>query len=229
MNKADIKSGAIFEIPLDKDFGFGYVKLVFQEDIITDCLRKDIYVKIYNLFQEDSMNKSDFNSELFETDDLLLFPMLLMGAPRLRGNKKWRFLGFSKLTDEDKTAPDYVQVGMMSPLTQKKISNECDTEYGCRVVFGNEKNGKNGKSFEYIKDFNRINHLGQWQHTNSDGIRMILTMTWMKNKSKNIRDYYSEEDYKNDFWLEYAQNIVETSDFDFSKVTFDGRLKVIDN
>ncbi|MEL7376283.1 MAG: hypothetical protein AAFN65_04940, partial [Bacteroidota bacterium] len=57
-------------------------------------------------------------------------------------------------------------------------------------------------------------------------IRTLLTMFWMNKNEDSIIDFYSKEDFENDFWLSYSQNRILNYDIDFSKINHAGRLKV---
>ena len=220
MKKTDIISGSILEIPLDKGFGYGYVKIIFLQDVKPDCRLDQAIIKPYNIFRKDPLPNDEFKSALFETDDLLLFPLLLNGFPKIRGDKKWVLKGNSALTDEDKIIPDFIDLGFMKPLTRESIRDACNSEYGCRVIVENDK------GFEYVNSFERIQHLGKWQHVNPDGIRLILTMTWMKKHNEDISSYYTQSDIDDNFWIPFAYREVVESDIEFSSSKFPGRLNI---
>ena len=167
------------------------------------------------------MSNGEFKSSLFESDDLLLFPLLLNGFPKIRGEKKWTVKGKSMLTNEDRVIPDFIDLGFMQPLTQESIKKACNSEYGCRVVVS-----ENDTGFEYIKNFEKIKHLGKWQHVGPDGIRLILTMAWMKKYNENISNYYPQADIDKNFWIPFAYREVIECDMDFSSIKFEGRLNI---
>jgi len=47
MNVVDLKSGSVLAIPLDKDYGFAYCKLIFTKDIHPNY-SENLIVKIYD-------------------------------------------------------------------------------------------------------------------------------------------------------------------------------------
>lgn len=76
-NKKDIQSGAVMEVPLHAGKGFGYVELILSEDICQHGIYCMI-VKIYNKYDSSPLSQSDFKAEEFETDDLLVYPYLII-------------------------------------------------------------------------------------------------------------------------------------------------------
>ena len=216
MKKSDIKTGSIFEIPLEKQFGYAYVKLIFSKDIQPDFF-EHIIIKPYNLLRTYPMGKEEFDSKMFETDDLLMFPLLSWGLPNIRGAKKWTLKGFSQITSEDKIIPDFIDSGM-EPINRESLQNEC-TSYGCSLVRNFQDKRIVSKEYESLK------YLGTWEHASPVGIKILLTMIWMKYQKENILDYYSETDFEENFWLSHIYNKVTLNDIDFRNIKIEGRLK----
>lgn len=215
MKKTDIISGSILEIPLDKNYGFGYIKLIFLGDIVPRARDYKI-IKPYNILRKVQMNKNEYVQEKFETDDIFMFPLLMHGFPNIRGPKKWSYVGQTNLTLEDKVCPDFLSTG--THLSKENLLEELDNNYGVQVIRFPEDD-------IYIKDYDAIFHLGKWQHSSPEAIRTLLTMQWMKKNDENILDYYTESDFKEDFWLGYAYNQIMLQHIDFMEIKFKNRLK----
>jgi len=218
MKKSDIKTGAIFEVPLAKNFGFGYVKIIFSKDIQPQYF-DHLIVKAYNIYSKEKLNEISFNKEIFESDDLLLFPLLMMGLPYIKGEKKWFFKGYAELTEEDKIIPDFIHI-MKQPPSYDFVEAKCSSENGCMIV----RNFQNKRI--QIKDYESIKHLGFWNLATPVALQNLLTMVWMKFNNVDILDFYKKSDFDKNFWLEYTYNFVMDNDLDFRNIRFDGRLKV---
>ncbi len=102
--KRDIVTGSVLEILLEKEYGFGYVKLIFSQNVQPEYFDNAI-IKFYNIFRRGILNKEDFNKENFETDKLAMCPLIVSGFLNVRGEHKWIFKGLSDLTQEDKMIP----------------------------------------------------------------------------------------------------------------------------
>lgn len=218
MKKKDIITGSILEVPLEKEYGYGYTKLIFSKDIQPDSDDNTI-IKVYNLFRKESLSKQDFKKEIFETDDLALYPLLTRGYPNVRGEHKWILKGFSNLTEEDRIIPDYLNIGMHRKFCTETIKEATRGKYGCPLI----------RNFDMkriaIKNFEAIKHIGQWIHSSTRAIRTTMTMYWIHRNGDSIRNYYTKEDFGNNFWLEFTEDRIKDYDIDFTEIKHKNRLK----
>jgi hypothetical protein len=178
---ADIKSGSIFEIPLAKNLGFAYAKLIFTKDINPDIF-ENLIVKIYDQYTKEKL--INFDKSLFESDKILFFPWLSLGFPPLRGPKKWRLLGYADLTAEDNIIPDYVHLFHDHTTVEEEYNNE----YGICYVrdFQNKR--------IYTKNIDNVTHLGRWCYRDPYSMTHTLTMYYGKKMGLSLKDIYSNEE-----------------------------------
>ena len=203
-NKKDILTGSIMEVPLVGNLGFGYVKVIFTYDIAPEYFGNIIY-KIYNKFSKQS-KKGKFISEEFENDEIIIYPLLGSSYPPLRGKDKWYHLGISQLTEEDKILPDYLIGNYLmwnnkGVIDLEKLKNTCEeSKFGVSLV----RNFAN-KSI-MTRDFQAIKHIGVWSHWDAKLIGKMVSINYIKLNSLNLKDFYSDEEYKNDYWLRMVTN-----------------------
>jgi hypothetical protein len=182
-----LQTGSIFEVPLEKDLGFAYVKIIIAAS--------NFIVKPFNFH---STEPGKIGIESFNDISDLCYPMLMWSDPRRRGVGKWRMVGVAELSERDHSVPDFKanrtsgfwQTNQWDKLPWDIVRN-CDTH---QLIFNVE--------------YRSIRHLGIWQHGGSDAIRTKLSFFWIKKMGKNYRDYYNEEETK-DFWLKAIINEVD--------------------
>ena len=218
MKKSDIKTGAIWEIPLEKDYGYAYAKLIFSKDVQPDYFDYRI-IRVYNRYRAEPLPKREFVPEAFATDDLALYPLLASGFPNVRGPHKWRFLGHAPLTEEDRIIPDYADIGMHERYHSDSIREWTTTEFGCAII----RNFENYRI--YTKDFASIRHLGFWVHQHPRMIRSCVTMYWMHRHGTPLHDHYSNDELNNNYQFHRAARRVLDYDVDFTQVTRSDRLQ----
>ncbi|WP_109831465.1 hypothetical protein [Reichenbachiella versicolor] len=188
----DLRTGAIFEVKLDDNLGFGYVKLIIFHDIDSDDTFNLFIVKPYNYYSISSIKKS-FDPQFFETDDIICFPQNMYFRPKLRGTDAWNYIGMSKLTEEDLILPDYLILpnGYFWYEGLKKAIRD-KAEIWIRDSLKKTVSRK-------VKSHLNIDHLGIWPHTGSQCINRFLSMYWMKEKGRDHLNFYqkykSEESY----------------------------------
>lgn len=218
MKKSEIISGSILEVPLEKDYGYGYIKLIFSDDLLPSR-NIDRIVKPYNLFRSESLDKSDFIKEIFETDDLVMYPLLMIDFPNVRGEHKWIFKGIADLTEEDRIIPDYLNIGMHRKFCSKTILEETNSEFGCALV----------RDFQdkriYTKEYEKIKHIGQFIHSSSRAIRSLLTMFWMDKRKDSIKEFYTKSEFEKDFWLRFTYRKIVDYDLDFTQINCKDRMR----
>ncbi|MDN5213102.1 hypothetical protein QQ020_13630 [Fulvivirgaceae bacterium BMA12] len=70
MKKTDIITGSVLEVPLEKQYGYGYVKLIFSKDIQPDFF-DHILIKVYNLFRKESLHKKELKKKFLKWTAIL--------------------------------------------------------------------------------------------------------------------------------------------------------------
>lgn len=219
MKKTDIKTGAILEIPLEKGYGYGYVKLIFSKDIQPDLIHFPI-IKVYNLFRNQRLNKDEFNSIFFETDKLVMFPLLMLGFPIFRSKFKWDIKGYAELTEEDEVIPDYLNIEIGKEFSQSTIKVETESENGCLLI----------RNFQVVptpvRDFELIKHVGQFFPYSPKGIKKMISMYWMNQNGEAIKNYYTDEEFNtNGLNKLIHNNIMINNNIEFLKSKKNRRLK----
>jgi hypothetical protein len=215
--RSEILSGSVFEVPLAKDLGFAYVKLIFSKDISFDT-PDSIISKPYATFS--GQRADSFDSAHFETDDLLFFPWLSLGLPPRCGEKKWRLIGVSSLTEEDLIVPDYVQKA--GKFDNSKTLEDCwSEEYGIGYR-------ANLKELVYTKEKHRVAHLGSWMHRSPISMVQTLSMFHARAIGLSLSDIYTPDELKKDFWIEINWSALVNDTLDINAKPRIRRLKVLD-
>jgi len=169
MKKVDIKTGAILEIPLEKEYGYGYIKIIFSRDIKSDTFNFPI-IKVYNLYNKNKISANEINLNSFDNDELVLYPLLMFGFPLFRGKFKWEVKGYGNLTEEDKLIPDFLKIGTKKEFCLSTIKEETKSESGCLLIRDFNMEPIQIRNYELIKD------IGQWFHFSPKAIRKLITM-----------------------------------------------------
>ena len=214
MNKSDIKSGNVFAVPLLQDFGYAYVKLIQAEDCVPRPTHYKRLLKMYNRFEKQLNLNIDL--KYFETDDILLAPIILSGTPPLRGKDKWIHLGDSKLTEEDRSVPHFheayqggVYQKAYTDLLESKGSITYFTEEGVRRP---------------VKHFSQVQHLRSYIHSSALGVQCQLSVFWMDRLGYAFEP--KEEKGLKDYQWTWGTNIIRSNNFDISDMPKVKRLKV---
>ena len=210
-------SGSVLEVPLEKGFGFGYVKLVFTKDI-QPKLVENLIVKVYNRFSKKPF-AGPFVAEEFETDDLLVFPFLSLGLPPLRGDGSWKPIGKASLTKEDHVIPDFVFRFHFNHFIDH--DKEAKSEYG----IGYKREFNNNISYTHNAD--AVRHLGYWLHRDSDSIKQLMTLYWMKVKKADPHKFYPKDEFKKYFWLKNAWEETKHDKMIFRKMPKVKRMRAV--
>ena len=219
MKKTDIKTGAILEIPLEKEYGYGYIKLVFSKDINPNLIGI-LVIKVYNLFRKKRLSEAEFDSNFFTTDDLVIYPLLMIGFPIFRGKNKWILKGYAKLTEEDKVIPDYLKIELDKKFCKSTIKQETESENGCLLI----RNFQNPPI--QIRNFEIVKHIGQWIHYSPKGIRKLVSMFWMNKNGEAIREFYTNEEFNTNAWSKLIYDtIIYNNDCNFITGIGKRRLK----
>lgn len=178
----DLKNGAIFELALDGGIGYGYVKMLFSSELGKEVDFDMFIIKIYNVFSETSMKKS-FDAKLFETDDLITFPPNMYFRPVLRGKDSWKYIGQSKLTEEDYILPDYID-GHDFEATKEDVKNRIE-QMGQQSLIHNFMNKR-----MYSSSYDDVKHLGFWSSQCSEAINRFLSIYWLKKRGIDPYKFY---------------------------------------
>jgi len=218
MNKSDIKSGNVFAVPLLMDFGFAYVKLIQSEDCIPKPPHMVRLVKLYNRF--DNEVDLSVNLDYFETDDILIAPIMLNGTPQLRGNDKWIHLGDCKLTEEDKTVP-HIHEAYQGGVYQKDYIDQLE---GKGAIYCLTELGISGEN-KIAEQFSQVRHLRSNIYSSAKGIQIQLTFFWM-DRLGHSSDHLSGIDGVKDFVLNWGANIIRSNNYDISDMPKVERLKM---
>ncbi len=216
---SDIKSGSVFEVPLEKGNGFAYVKLIFTKDINHD-IEDNLIVKTYDYHSKEKLDILD--KLFFESDKLLFFPWCSLGLPPLRGQKKWRLLGYADLTDEDKIIPDYLSL-------RGGIGDEVSLEESIKSEYGICYIEDLGSRLLYTKTIDKVEHLGNRLLRSPSAMVETLTLYYAKKEGKSLRDVYTEDELNNNFWIEINWNLLLADKVDINSKPKLIRLKAIEN
>jgi hypothetical protein len=183
-----LQTGSIFEVPLEKDLGFTYVKIIIAAS--------NIIVKPFNFH---TIGPGKIGIESFNDIGELCYPLLMWADPRKRGVGRWRMIGVAELTEGDRGVPDFKanrtsgfwQTNQWDKLPWDVIKN-CDPH-----------------QMNFNIEYSAIRHLGIWQHAGSDAIRTKLSLFWIKKLHKHFSDFYTEEELAKNFWLKAIINEVD--------------------
>jgi len=215
MNKSDIRSGNVFAVPLLQDFGYAYVKLIEAKDCVPIPTHYRRLVKLYNRFEKQLSLNVDL--QYFETDDILIAPIILGGTPPLRGKDKWIYLGDCNLTDEDRTVPhvhEAYQGGVYHKdyldLLESKGSITYLTEEGERRT---------------VKHFSHVRHLRSYIHSSALGVQSELSIFWMDRLGHSFDRSKGTNGLK-DYQLNWGANIIRSNSYDISAMPKVERLRI---
>ncbi|MEZ4989489.1 MAG: hypothetical protein R2824_03730 [Saprospiraceae bacterium] len=208
------------KVPLERGIGSGYVKLIWSQEI-DSTLNENLIVKVYDKFSPKS-EAYIFDNNEFETDNLLIYPLLLNSYPPLRGPDKWEFLGWAELTEEDYIVPDFISIGQFGEINPINLMNECgNTKRGCSV----RRNFRNDVLF--TKDFESIKHMSRWLHFAPRSVTEIITMNLIKLKWDEIEPHLNSMDAELTFWLNIMKNKASKRNLDIRGLQKVKRMQAI--
>lgn len=173
--------GNIYEIELDKDYGYGYVQVVMTTELGLD---NQLLLRILDYY-----SKTSYEGEvvLLEGIDELVSPSIMMVYPRTTGKNKWRLIGKGNIPT------NYNVPKFKSDSTTKSWENRNWNDVSWYIISDLIANGLNG-GYTYTQ----VKHLPFWRHCSSSVFKIKLTMYWLKKHCKKITDYINiEEDYNN--------------------------------
>lgn len=217
-SRKDLVSGSIMKIPLEKGIGFGYVKLIWSQEIDPE-LSTNLIVKVYDKFSPRS-EPTNFDPGEFETDHLLIYPLLLSTYPPLRGKGKWEFLGLADLSEEDWIMPDFISAGQFGEISPQNLMIECTrTKRGCAI----RRNFENKVLF--TTDFESIKHMSRWKHLGPEATTSVITMSQINLKWDEIEPYLDSKDPGLLFWVEVLKKKASKRNLDIRNLRKGDRMR----
>lgn len=217
-SRKDIRTGIVMEIPLKNKFGFGYVRLIFSEEI-NQNVDNNLIVKVYDKYSKESI-KENFQISEFKNDNLLIYPLLLSSYPKLRGDNKWVKLGEIELTEEDKILPDFIQNWKFGEIDNLSLKIECTkTKRGCGLIrnFAGQ--------ITYTKDYESLKHMSHWFHYGSSAIEEIVTENLIYLKEAQIENEIREIWESNNQFIQIAKSKASKRNKDIRQLDFNERMK----
>ncbi|MCC5946180.1 MAG: hypothetical protein JJT94_14715 [Bernardetiaceae bacterium] len=174
MNKRDIKSGMLFQIPLLKGLGYGAVKVVFSEDIYSHEHKHYWHTLLYAYLYKSDIDILSEEVSKIENSGLLLNPLLLSGLPRLRGENKVKLIGNGSL--DDLFIPDYKNG---RTLMKPRIENPHD-------IWWYHKKLRFDKHID--ASYEKLKHLEAYLIMDYDLCVFRISIEWMRYLGMDVED-----------------------------------------
>lgn len=190
MKRKDLDSGDIYEIPLTKDFGFAYLKVIIYTTYENGMPLRWASVRPINY-----LSKARFKgaSEFFADKDCFYFPILLLGVPNVRGKESWKFIGMLPVSGQELTIPEFkstLQLGLMGRVP----SNELIWYHVKNLDFAGGAKA----------DYSEVAELPIYHHINFLIVNYLLSFIWIEKDGKDLRDFFTQEDFKSNQLLVVA-------------------------
>lgn len=174
IKKSEISHGAVFAIPLWENLGFMYGKMLFGSHLKNDEIRKkDIFICVYDIYT--NTLEKDFSPKFFQRRQLFVYPFILMGFPKLRGENSWTFLRHDPIYEEDEFIPHYLQVDYFD-------KDKIDVNQELFVL----KYGKIGHPNNGFYPYYRVKHLPIHRLMSHDAIGLFVTYEWLRRNGKDL-------------------------------------------
>jgi hypothetical protein len=178
-----LQQGCLVEIPLLKDCGYAYAKIILPYQFNIEASRC-LILKVFDYHRDTTIDIKTINFiEDFNSYDLLTNPLLLLGTPKLRGKDKCKILGYLPLRDEDFILPDF-----KIPFGKGILISEYEDSIPEWFVVSNLDVNKAYK--RGVFPYEKVKHLEIWQHNSYYSLRMRITMEWLRKEGKKIEDYF---------------------------------------
>lgn len=182
MNKKDIKSGDLLQVPILSNLGFCVVKIIFAEEVLgKDAEGQDTLLFIYNYISKNEIKEEDINKAL--SSSLLVSPLLLSGLPRLRGKNKIKFLRNDSKNNNDIFIPDYK--GGRTIMTMNSTEDPNDIWWYIKNLEFNNT---------IIASYDKVAHLEAGVIYDYDLILFRITLEFIRRLNLNVHDFYKIED-----------------------------------
>ncbi|WP_321514932.1 Imm26 family immunity protein [Marinifilum fragile] len=180
-----LKNGTILEIPLKKDFGYAYGKLLYLDIDINNIIDTELIIKIYNLYSAKQIN---LIPEDFKNIDYKPQSILPMDKPKLRGKNKWKIIGSLDVLPDDEIVPEFKS-------NYSIINADYNTDISSLDWFTirNLDPTNNSK----VNNYNDIKHLGTYIQLRQELIAHKLTFDSMFQKGINPLHFYTKDDFEN--------------------------------
>lgn len=172
--------GTVWEVPLELDLGYGYLKLI--DSCYLDSWGWLVY--IYDLNRRDQWKGKDIST--FNDIDYLTSPLLGFHNPPQRGEKRWKKLGILPLLNEECLLPEFkaYQNKLLSPHEQK-----WSVTIGGSAQYANKYGDR---------DYETVKHLGCFGHKSLRVFSHRVTMEWLRKLGMDY-NYYEANEVDSDF------------------------------
>jgi hypothetical protein len=170
-----------------------YGKILFSEELDPErFIHKWTLLKVYNYHSFAPVPKKDYQKVI--TPDDFVYPLMMIGLPRTRGQKKWQVLGVEPTLENDRFVPVYSRY---QPFLDKIETGEEKVP----VVIDLEVN-----RYHYVP-YNKGSHLPKWEQSDSEYIGWKLSMEYLrKNATKEEIKAFFEGEPEPEFWFSHAMN-----------------------
>lgn len=187
--------GNVFEIPLLKELGFAYVRLI-NPDLLLGKSTSSILVEVFNCIEKNPSNDR-FEISLLTEVGFIMPPLIMLPFTISLKKYGWRLVG-NVPVEEGYIIPDYA---LCSNKTLGKP--ERYSLYSWEIVKNLGLDRPHRKT-----TFLECNGLGIYQHLSCDLIVVRITMEWMKLQEMRIRDYFDKDDFSKPWYkVMYNQTV----------------------
>lgn len=189
METFEIQAGDIFEIKLEKSYGYTYLKYL---NVAIGEIKSGWAMMPLNVLSSEPLDISLIdNAPLFNN-------ILGMGSIKFKGKFKQKIIG--------KVSQGLIWDPFITRHSRFSLTNPYDANERWWILLD-----ANQSSIKYMP-FEQIMHLSLGFTTGIKEWITILTMIWIRRNGENIKDYYSEEEFNKDPWLqfnyEYAKGVI---------------------
>jgi len=198
MRLSDIKQGTVFQIPLIKNYGYTSALLIqFETNYDGQIITDNILYPLDYFSKESNTNPIDIGRPSY-----MFTPSLMLGTPKIRGNRCWKIIGYKDISSSDLVKPDFKLSYELNRIKPGEDLREL-TWYHVKGL-----DSSNSKQTE----FTLVKHLGFFAELNYSLIEAKLTFEWILENGEKISEYFSEQDFKDILGLEmiYAHVLSST-------------------
>jgi hypothetical protein len=164
-----------------KDYGFAYVALIFIETVYDGQQVVDQLIQPLDRYTKSAHNSGSAMEEATFT----FTPSLLLGDPKLRGAGAWKPVGVKELQPADLVKPDFKLCYQLDRIQPGEDLSE--------LTWYLVKDFDPGQSKEI--DYVLVKHLGFFAELNYWLVSAKLTLEWMRKHGREVRDYFSDDDF----------------------------------